>query len=360
MANQGEILEQTSDLLWRPTLGQIRFSDVYSEKAGENEELWWRKTDFDADITDYAKAAGFSNIWQVPIGLRPEYTGYGLVFADDLAQSYNERVLGLISREQAARASGRELHRDALKRLQESSGAILALANNAPRNEANVADDKNGADFHLAITASGLEIYATPLDYLGDLEDRNRITALYQIPTKGHPEFNGDYEQFRSGPVVLTREHPYHIIPVFEYPNVQDLIDAKRNGSHPQVIPTDKREGRFAYWDKYGNGRMSLKNISLLHKLEEGDSATLQITNRGKPYELEVVKAKNLHSAPLGKLAIYLNCSDHLDEGSTAGLVEFIARVDDEPSTSVQTAIFKVLDLIPDLDTATAELKLAA
>jgi hypothetical protein len=353
MINNEGILEKTSEQLFRPTAGQVRFSDVYSEVVGEHEESWWRKTDFDGELTDEVESAGFPKVKQIPIGLRPWFASYGLVLTDDLVRAHNERVLGY------GRADT-QVHQDILREIKESRGAILALANYAPRDDANTENDSNGSDFYLAITDSGLEIYTTPLSFLSDLDARNRITALYQIPTKGHPEFNGDYEQFRSARVVRTRRHPEHLVPIFEYETQADLVKAKEDGSHEQIIPVDPRTGQFAFVDHFGNIKLGLSDIRVLRKLQVGRFASLVVKNQGQEYEIGVQAAENLHTAPLGKFAVYTNCSDFQDTSSNTGFGEFAVRVNGNPTTSTNTAIFQLLKQIPDLDPATAEVALVA
>lgn len=71
-------------------------------------------------------------------------------------------------------------------------------------------------------------------------------------------------------------------------------------------------------------------------------------------------RSRDLHSAPHGQLVVYQNCSDANSPGSSAGWVELVARVNENPSVSEETAIYQLLRKIPDLDPATAEVKLAA
>lgn len=342
-----EISDQTLRQLRKPIVGQVRFSDVYAETTSLAEEAWWRKTDFDAELTDEVESSGFPKAKQIPVGLRPWLTNYGLILADDLLRSRNQRAAKLDND-----------HPDALKEQEESAGAIVALANYAPRDNDNVAHDSNGSDFYLAITDAGLEIYATPLSFLRELEARNRIIALYRIPTKGHPQFNGEHEQFRSARVIRSRRHPEHLVPVFEYNSHDDLLRAKEQGTHPQVIPREDRPGHLAFVDKFGNIKLELQDTQAITNRKVGETMTLHITNKGKTYEFEVHIAENLRSAPLGKLAMYANCSDHDDSSSNVGLVELITRVNGNPSTATDTAIFQLLEQIPDLDIATAEVAL--
>ncbi len=354
MSSKYEILPATVQLLERPVSGQVRFSDVYAETVAAGQDLWWRQTDYDANLTDEVESSGFPKCQQIPIGLRPWFANYGVILVDDLVRAQTDRA-------HASQALDADtLHPDRLKELHESRGAVLALANYAPRDDANTAKGANGSDFYLAITDAGLEIYVTPLNSLSGLEARHRIVSLYRIPTQGHPEFNGDYEQFRSARVVRTRRHPSHLVPVFEYQDRKSVIEAKHDGTHPQDIPVDPRPGHIGHIDKFGNVRAELAAINQFQGLQVGKFATLVVTNRGKTYELAVTVAENLHTAPLGKLAVYANCSDYADVESERGFIELVARVNGNPSTSSETAIFQVQSQIPDLDPATASLLLAA
>jgi len=340
------IHQETQELLLRPSASQIHFSDVFPEIADKDEFAWWRKTDFDSGLTVAAESAGFPALEQVPVGVRPWLGRYGLLLVDDLLQSRQQRV------------KGSSTHPDFERETRQSNEAVIAVANYAPRDNENTADGHNGSDFYLATTASGLEIYTTPLSFLSGLEARNRITALYRIPTKGHPEFNGDHEQFRSARVVRTRRHPDHLVPVFEYDSPDELVKAKTEDTHPGVIPVDKRAGHIAFVDKFGNIKVELGDVRPLQQLKIGQEAALRVVNNNVEHTLPVHVAADLRSAPLGKLAVYANGSDFTDENSTTGLIELITRVNDNPSTSRDTAIFQVFKGIPDLDIETAEVSL--
>lgn len=342
------INQRTQELLDRPSTSQVHFSDVFPEIAAEDEFAWWRRTDFDSQLTVAAESAGFPALEQIPVGVRPWLGRYGLLLLDDLLQSRQQRL------------TGASLHPDFLREARQSKEAVVAVANYAPRDNANTSEGSNGSDFFLATTESGLEIYTTPLSFLSGLEARNRITSLYRIPTKGHPEFNGDHEQFRSARIVRTRRHSDHLVPVFEYESTDELLEAKASDVHPGIIPVDKRVGHIAFVDKFGNTKVELGDIRPLQTLKLGQEVVLRVVNNNVEHEIPVHVAEDLRSAPLGKLAIYANVSDFHDEASSTGLIELITRVNDNPSTSTDTAIYQVLREIPDLDIETAEVSLIA
>lgn len=336
----------TQEQLLRPTNSQIHFSDVFPEITAKDELAWWRRTDFDSRLTVAAESGGLPALEQVPIGMRPWLGRYGLLLVDDLLRSRQQRLQQSSS------------HPDFIKELRSSEGAAIAVANYAPRDDANTEQGSNGSDFYLATTTSGLEVYTTPLSFLSGLEARNRITSLYRIPTKGHPEFNGDQEQFRSARIVRTRRHPDHLVPIFEYESVEELLEAKAQDTHPGVIPVDKRTGNIAFIDKFGNIKVELSDVRQLQALKLGQEALLRVVNNSVEDEVPVHVSTDLRSAPLGKLAVYANDSDYLDRDSSTGLIELITRVNDNPSTSIDTAAFQVFRQIPDLDITTAEVSL--
>ncbi len=345
------IIKNTLDQLKKPILGQIRFSDVYPENESENEKKWWQRIDFDARITDKVESGGFQIFEQIPIGFNAWTTSYGLLLVDDLLAGRNTRVAKQIKDNKAQ-------HPDLIKEVKDiEEGSVIAMANYAPRDDQNTVKHQNGSDFYLAITESGLEIYVTPLNFLSSLEARGRILALYRIPTKGHPEFSGEHEQFRSARIIRTRRHPNHLDPVYEYQNIDELLEAKKQGLHKSPIPIDEREGYISFVDKFGNIKLELNDTSAIQNLKTGQSAKLIIKQDNQEQEFIIHKASDLKSAELDKLSFYVNVSDKIDEHSKTGLVELIVRVNGNPSTSEKTAIYQVLEKLPNLDPRKASVK---
>ncbi len=355
---QGGVSAQTSELLQRPVGGRVHFSDVFPAVGGEQ---WWQGADFDAGLTVQVETTGsFPDMVQIPIGERPWVTPGGLVLCDDLVRARANRVASFLRSE----VDVNTLHPDVQAEIEVASKAVVALANYAPRDDKNTEGGRNGSDFYLAVTDAGTEVVTTPLSFLAGLDARDRITALYRIPTAGHPAFDGEHEQFRSARVERSRQTPDHLVPIFEYGSREELIAAKQAGEHPDVIPSDERSGHFVHFDKFGNGRIELKDITRARALRAGQFLTLLVRDQGAEYALEVVAAANLKSAPLGQLAVYANCADeaHIDAdhagGSTVGYLELIARVNGNPSLAEDSAVRQLLKQIPDLDFATAELEL--
>ena len=356
---QGDISGQRLELLLRPVDGRVHFSDVFPATGGG--EQWWQAADFDSGLTVQVGSTGrFPDMMQVPIGERPWVTSGGLVLVDDLVRARANRVASLL-RQGVDIAT---LHPDQKAEVGAASKAVIGLGNYAPRDDENTTGGQNGSDFYLAITDAGTEFVVTPLSSLKGLEARDRLTALYRIPTKGHPAFNGDVEQFRSATIERTRYTPGHLVPIFEYPNRAALTAAKRAGDHPQVIPLDQRKGHISSVDKFGNVRIEVLDVTEARALRAGQFLTLLVRNQGEVHEVEAVAAAGLRSAPLGRLAVYANCADeaHIDAdasgGSTVGYLELIARVNGNPSLAEDTAVQQLLKQIPNLDFAAAELEL--
>ncbi len=342
----------TKELLQRPAGGQVHFSDVFPELTDEYDECWWRKTDFDASLTQQveSESSGFPEQFQVPIGLRPWLANYGLVLADDLLWARNRRIAN-------NEALGATKHPDQAIEEEYNRFAVIALANKAPRDETHTNGGENGSDFYLAVTHAGLEIYTTPLSFLDYLDERHRILALYRIPTKSHPELE-EGEQFRSARIVRSRRHPDHLVPIFEYASRKDLVAAKQTGIHPDVIPRKGPSERIAHVDKFGNIIINSTSISTVREASPGDELRLEIKYDEEEFELDVLVAQDLRSAPLGQLAVYQNCSSPQDKDSTSGFIELVSRVDDDPNRSNNTAIYQIQEITGEINPEQVELSL--
>lgn len=347
-----QILPEIEALLDRRVSGQVHFSDVFSEVAAPDDSVWWTRGDFDAELS-VAFESGMEVDRQIPIGTRPWLAPYGLVLLDDLVLARQERV--------GAPGSVKNLwHPDASTEHGKTRQATLAVANYAPRDDEHTKGGQNGEDFYLGITTAGLEVYATPPRFLRGLLERGRLQALYRIPTNGHPEFDGEHEQFRSARIVRSRWHPEHLVPIAQGrggaidPASEAYIELK------SIIGTDTREGHIAYVDKFGNIKLEERDLRRLGGMTVGQELGLHISNNGDTHELPVVVASDLKTAPLNQLAVYENCSDKREPNGGVGFVELIARVNGNPSTSEKTAAYQLLRSIPDLDFDTAEVKLVA
>ncbi|MFZ1249242.1 MAG: hypothetical protein WAQ24_02885 [Candidatus Saccharimonadales bacterium] len=351
MPSQVSVSEGFGQLFARPNEAEIYFSDVFPRTVPPDTAKWWPYTDFDAGLTTDARNKGLNdskyNIaehsWMVP---------YYLVLVDDLVRGQQERADKL---EQAG-----NVHCDAVSFRNRALGAVVVVANQAYRDDAHTVDGMNGEDFHLAVTDFGLEICVTPLSFLASLEARNRLRALYRIPTKGHPEFNGDYEQFRSSHVATSRQYPNHLERVFEYPSIEALLKAKESGEHPMVIPQHPQlKSRLAFADRFGNIKLETFDMTPLRRARVGQQLRIIVRNNMATYEFDGAVADNMHSAPGDEFVVYENVSDVRDNTSKVGFTELVVRVNGNPAISTRTAMHRLLKAIPDLDPETAEFELS-
>ncbi len=341
--------EDTQKLLRRRLGGQIHFNDVFNEPTNLHTIAWWQFTDFDAPLTVQMESMGFPDFFPVAIGGRPWFTPYGLLLVDDLLTSRLTRL---------SRAYDlQKIHPDLAAELEESHLALGIIANYAPRDEASTAQQQNGASFFLAITTSGLEIYTTQLAFLSSLEAHGRLLKLYRIPNQNHPEFNGEQEQFRSARIIRSRRHPEHLELLFDYPTLRERLQAVKDGKHPPIIPP-LAEGRISFVDKFGNVKLELPNVVEFDSLLTNEATTLVITNQDKVHELSVIITTDLKSAPLNQLAIYRNTSDVIGNYADYSLFELVVRTDGNPTHSQKTAAYELVKRIPNLDFASAQIKL--
>jgi len=320
-----KILPKYEKYLARPVRGIVHFNDVFSE----------REIDFDAELTVIFRNLGNFSDLTFPIGANPKLADYGAVLLDELLGE-EKRIINKI-KEVSGCTIGNDL----------SGKAVLSIINCAPRNSETAGNGKNGKDFHLAITENGVEIYAVPLERLSALETRNKILALFRIPNEKHPFFDGKREQFRSSIITTTRYCPEILEPVFQYENKNELIAAKKSGKHPRVIPEQVRIAEIAYIDKFGNIRLSVKDINEFSAgfgdKEIGDKVEIKI---GNSKNIDAYYVNSLSEIPEGELGIYRNVADG-ESDCSAGYWE-IAKKSKNPNNEKLSAaeIFNKADLI--------------
>lgn len=302
------ISSHTLELLKRPSRAIIHFNDVYIE----------REVDFDAKLTTVFRNLGCLGDHFIPIGANLKLSEYGAVLVSELIDE-QLRILSTIEQYQPV---------PHLRRLRNE--AVLCIINNAPRSKADTAAGKNGKDFYLAITTSGLEIYSVPVTRLRALETRNKILALYRIPNEHHKIFDGKREQFRSSIITTTRYIPDILETVYEYASSEAVLKAKQAGSHPQLIPHQEFLAELAYVDKFGNVRLSIKNtqefLARFGGKQIGDTIHLAV---GDSTSIEVLYANSMSMVPSGGIGLYQNVADHIDETNPASYWELIVKVDD-------------------------------
>lgn len=317
------------ELLSRPSRTIIHFNDVFFE----------HEVDFDAELTVmFRNLAKFSSL-KFPIGKNPKNADYGVVLLDDLLEE-EHRIIEKIK--DSGSASAAEIFKE--RELKQ----VLCIVNTAPRNDATTENGRNGEDFHLAITANGLEIYAVPLERLQGLETRNRILALYRIPNETLISTDGYREQFRSSIISTSRYFPDTLVPVFEYESVDELIKAKQDGLHPNVIATQDRPAELAFIDKFGNVRISVTDckefLSAINGVQFGEKITLQI---GDSDEIKVNYVTCLKDIPTGEIGLYQNVADKTYEYSNAGYFEVVKKSAD-PNREKEPASVVLKNLNPD------------
>ncbi|MBU1445700.1 hypothetical protein KKD70_00355 [Patescibacteria group bacterium] len=300
------ILKQYKDLLDRQVSGIVHFNDVFAENP----------VDIDSELTAIIRNLGNFSDLRFPIGNNPKLADYGVNLLNDLIEE-QRRILKIVQD-----MSGKNIDHHF------SNKAVLAIVNKADRNSKTTAEGKNGEDFHLAITDNGLEIYAVPLARLQALETRNKILALYRIPNEKLVVTDGRHEQFRSSIIATTRHFPNILEPVFEYFTKEDLIRAKENGTHPNVIPEQKYLAEFAFSDKFGNVRVSVRNNKEFKKYFDsykiGDVVKIKV-NGSEPVNAFYVTS--LKEIPVGEVGIYQNIADVATEG--AGYWEIVKKSED-------------------------------
>jgi len=198
--------------------------------------------------------------------------------------------------------------------------------NSAARNLPETAHDvdhaersKNGPDYYLAITDTGIEFTVTPLSILQYIKDD--IVAIFRIPD-GIAWPVG--EQFRSRLVALFgHTYPHKLIPVWQKGK------NNKNELH-QLVPDESSDPRIGYIDSFHNRRIRVRNLRefwgcVTNNIREGmvylgvGSTTVQC-----------IVGANLTSVPGGNHAIYLNPADQQNGGP--GYVEFTRRLSDGAS----------------------------
>ncbi|QQS61263.1 MAG: hypothetical protein IPN70_05260 [Candidatus Moraniibacteriota bacterium] len=270
------------NILSRPAEAIIHFSDVFSG----NEQ------DFDAELTVILRNIGTLTDKTYFVGARASLAGYGAVLLNDL---FRERfqILSFIKEE---------------KRVSEST--LFSILNSLPREGHDREKFPNGMDFHLAITAGGVCFFATPLETLSALETRNEIVALYRIPNEHIPFTDGTKEQFRSSIIASSRFCPEVMETIYEYATIEDILSAKQAGLHPQIIPEQSSEIEFAYADRFGNVRLSVRDgKALRNRLKTSASKEVRvIINDTEP--INALYVRSLADVPVGQIGLYENVAD--------------------------------------------------
>lgn len=167
---------------------------------------------------------------------------------------------------------------------------VRMVVNCAPR----IGIGENGDSFYLAMLDNGVEVYATPLAVLSYVQ--GRIRSLFRIPTKDHPEFNGDREQFRSSKVALTRFHPDHL-----------------ERASCDLVPVQRHPIEVAYVDRFGHMRVRSRDsatdvMRAVHDLCDERNLVGVAIDRGPVHS--VLVGESLRALPDDTLGMYINPGD--------------------------------------------------
>lgn len=290
----------------RPTHALIEVNDV-----GDGPR------DFDADLTIKARhlVPFTSQIYNV--GGEPAVLRYAADFLGLLPAMVRDRI-ELATRE--AERHGRPLPRDvAAARCDWNERTLRCVLNHAPRN-GRKAEGENGTDFYLAFV-DGVEVYATPPIALQYLRIRNRIDALFRVPTRGHPLFR-EGEQFRSSVIGKTaHEVPEHLKLVWRRGEDRAQLDA--------IIP-DLARDEVAFVDSpYGNRRVITSDLARVQESinrERDDEGAVHV-QIGRSIVRAFI-ADCLANVPEGQWGLWFNPADVAD-GSRAGYYEVSRRYDE-------------------------------
>jgi len=282
------MLEKYKKILEKEIAGIIHFSDVFTEN----------NIDFDSELTVTFRNFGKLSDLRYPIGTNNKKADYGANLLNDLLAE-QKRILTILEKN-----SGKKINLETLEKN------VIAILNQADRNSITTKDNKNGNNFHLAITDNNLIIFAVPLNLLETLETRNKILALYEIPNELLKTTDGTKEQFRSSIISTTRFTPEILKPIFEYKDTEELLKSKEKNTHPKLIPEQKILAKYAFTDKFGNIRFFVKNNKQFKKnivnVNFGDKIKLEIGDK----KIEVFYVESLKDIPNGEIGIYQNISD--------------------------------------------------
>ena len=299
-------------LFQRPLGGVVSLNDVFPQHVDANENFWERN-DPDAELTEWFCNRPFSLMnMQIFVNERMGQAGYLSVLVDNLIKEQRDQVA------KYTKGSSQHQHPDTQQEVTTMKKAQAVVINCAPRSKHTTQNGQdNGRSFYCAVTASGVEVYATPLDHLAALNAFHRIIALYRITNHDNPEYSNT-EQFRSRLITKLRRWPETFETIFEHPNQAALIDAKRkNKYHTSSIPhlyTDTID----YVDRFGNVRLLFRDrAKMLETFERagvGNKVRLRVGEGKDHVWLEPFVTSSMREAPYHQLALYINDADPSDD----------------------------------------------
>jgi hypothetical protein len=307
--------EPHRSVLQRPTRALQTFTDT--SRNGE---------DFDAELTTLARHLLLDQHRFYGIGGDPAVGAYAADLVTRLEDGIRSDITAAIER---ANRGHHVPHSNILTARNFLEGSTLrCILNVAPRKTEHRVSGQNGHDFYLGVTDNGIEFYTTPLENLRYIRDR--ILALFRIPTHGHPLFDGDYEQFRSSIIARSNECPEHLELLYTYADREELQTADKTGIFRSPIPKPGADIEKAFTDKFGNIRLHVRDICrTIAQIEDAKTAdhTVGLLVPGSDIILPVHLVRSLKEIPSGEFGLYQNVADgETIEG--AGYLELVRRVE--------------------------------
>jgi len=294
------MLKKYKEIVTQDAYAIIHFSDVFSPPI----------RDFDAELTTIIRNFGVLSDQTYYVGGSARLAGYGALLLHDLVEE-RKKISKEVDLADPYMAT-----------------TLFGVLNVSPREGYDIETAPNGRDFHVAVTSAGVCFFSVPLETLSALETRNEILALYRIPNEHLPFTDGSREQFRSSIVALSRFQSEVFETVYEYKNVDEVIQAKKKGNHPGIIREQEREIEYAFADRFGNIRLSiLENDAFRKKLQDSKGKQVRITIDQSGY-VDALYVDSLSDIPLGALGLYENVADPEKEYRRAGYWELVKRSD--------------------------------
>jgi hypothetical protein len=299
----------------QPREATIQLSDVYGPLPTDGLHVP-PPDDFDAAITSQVRNTGRFHDGEYGISDGGAVLGgYGAVLVDDLRHLQREQALeileGLGAQSTADLTPGQlaTVHPDDKIRLESLDNAVVVVSNSAPRTSEHHETGRNGSDFYVATTESGVEVYAQA-HMLSSLDARGRITSLRRIP-EGVVWNPG--EQFRSSVVTDARRKP-------------EQLEVVERDNWP--IPPLQDGIKLAYTDKFANVRLETSDVSGHGEvLREAETVDL-VLDDGRVAISGIRVASRMTDIPEGEFGAYFNTADR-DVKEGPAYIELVRRVSD-------------------------------
>lgn len=281
-----------------PRQATIQLSDTFGP-LGLQLETVPPPEDFDAGLTAQVRNTGRFVDAQFALSDGGTMLGnYGAVLLEDLHAQQQEQAhqileaLGAGSPDELTPDQLAGVHPDSQVRLQTLGESLVAVINSAPRTAEHQKTGQNGNDFYLALTESGVEIYAQA-HMLSSLDARGLVKSLFRIP-------NGlvwdENEQFRSSVVSDARRMPHVLEPV------------ARGDQWP--IPKLPDGVRVAYTDKFANVRLETSDVGKHREVLATSETVDLVLSDGQVCLRGIRVVRNLFGIEEGEFGVYFNVAD--------------------------------------------------